>query len=220
MKPSTCLWLLERFINYAAIDAISLHELSRILDLLKSSTLTKILLSEGQCTSNAANILHYAILHCIETTKGTLGEDYRNKTIMVALHLMALCSMSSDDKANGSPQDEIAVTDSINTKQNLLKTVMMLHNVSEKPEDVFVQYLPCFLEAIKKPRANPPEKWDDESVFLRMLEVILMESGQKIIESRQTLDEVVRILIRCGSQKPDGKSGRDTDGSVIGARSR
>lgn len=220
MKPSTCLWLLERFINYAAAGAISLHELSRILDLLKSSTLTKILLSEKQRISNAANILDYAILHCIETTHGILSEDYRNKTMMVALHLMALCSMSSEDTANGVQQDEMAATDSINTKRNLLKTIMMLHNVSQEPENVFVQYLPYFLEAIKKPRGNPPEKWNDESVFLRMLEVIIEESGQKIIESRHTLDEVVRILIRCGSQQPEGKNGRDTDGSVTGARLR
>jgi hypothetical protein len=128
--------------------------------------------------------------------------------------------MSSEEKANGVQQDEMAAADFINTKQVLLKTVMMLHNVSQKPENVFVQYLPYFLEAIKKPRGNPPEKWNDESVFLRMLEVIVVESGQTIIESRHILDEVVRILIRCGSQQPEGKNGRDTDGSVIGARSR
>ncbi|KAI8575565.1 hypothetical protein K450DRAFT_261256 [Umbelopsis ramanniana AG] len=220
MNPSTAIWLLDRFIDCAARDAISLHELSRILDLLKSPTLSKILLNEERYMESAANILDCAILHCIETTHEPLSEENRYKIVLVALQLMALCSMSGKDIAMGVQQDKVTIIDSVNTKEKLVKTVMMLHGTSQKPEDVFVQYLPYFLETIAKPRGNAPEKWNDESISLRMLEVIIMESRHKVIESSDTVNKIVNVLVKCGSQQPDGKNGRDTDSSVIGARLR
>jgi hypothetical protein len=220
MKPSTAIWLLDQFIHYAAGDAISLLELSRILDLLKSPALTNMLLNEEQYIENAANILDCAILHCMETTHESLGEENRYKAVMVALQLMTLCSMSSKDIAIDVQKDEIDSIDSINTKRKLVRTVMMLHDASQKTEGVFVQYLPYFLKTITKPRGNAPEKWNDESISLRMLEVIITECGQTIVKNSDTLDKVVKILIKCGSQQPDGKNGRDTDISVISARLR
>lgn len=221
ISPTIALWLVSTFIQHSPPGAIHLSLLSKILSHVKSSNFTKVLLQDTTSVIDACDIFYYSMRNYVGTTHEKLSEENNYKVFITGIQLLAICSMAADNLEQEPMKSHQVSSGRLSDAQKLITdTIGGIYQPALPVDMVIAHYLSTLIESLGKYRGNEPERWNDETLHLRILEVVLTRIDLQVLVDKGVTEKIVNLLVRVGSLVKTGASGREIDSGRIEARIR
>ncbi|KAM3578245.1 hypothetical protein VKS41_009334 [Umbelopsis sp. WA50703] len=221
LSSSTALWLLAILFQYSPPKAVSLNTLNNILDFLKCSPTTRKLVDQTLDVTDACDVLYHSTSKYAEKVDEVLSDALRFKVIFTGTQLLAIKSINMDRYKNGNALSNTAFLDTESLPERMVfNSFRVLQHPVQEISLIYAHYLPTLLESLRLSRNHPPEQWDDNSVNMRMIEIMLDYMTPQALEDVGAPEQLVEILVRAGSKTNKSGDSRETNSSHIRTRIR
>ncbi|KAM3588326.1 hypothetical protein VKS41_000774 [Umbelopsis sp. WA50703] len=126
-----------------------------------------------------------------------------------------------DRYKNGNALSNTAFLDTESLPERMVfNSFRVLQHPVQEISLIYAHYLPTLLESLRLSRNHPPEQWDDNSVNMRMIEIMLDYMTPQALEDVGAPEQLVEILVRAGSKTNKSGDSRETNSSHIRTRIR
>ena len=179
------------------------------------------MMEEPLLVPHACAVLYYSTHNYAQVVEEVMSDALRYKVILTGTRLLALYSITNENFV-----DDVALsTSSISETAKLAKhfvfqTFSVLYRPAQDASTVYAHYLPTLLENFRMSRNEPPEHWKENSLPMRMVEVILETIEPQALEDEGAPEQLVEILVKAGSQSQENRSEREIDSSQVRTRIR
>lgn len=221
LSSSAALWLLSMLFQYSPPKAVSLNTLNRVLDFLKCAPTTRKLVDQTLDVTDACAVLCHSTTRYAEKVDEILSDALRYKVITIGTQFLAINSMNTERYMDGiSLNNSSSVNSNLFPEQMVFSTFRVLQHPAQDISAIYAHYLPTILEGLRLSRSEPPEHWNDSSVNMRMVEIMLEHINSQALEEVGVPEQLVEILVRAGSLANKTGNSRETDSSCIRTRIR
>ncbi|KAG2175449.1 hypothetical protein INT43_001096 [Umbelopsis isabellina] len=221
LSSSTALWLLSMLFQFSSPNAVSLNTLNRVLDFLKCAPTTRKLVDQVLNVTDACAVLCHSITKYAERVDEVLSDALRYKVITIGTQFLAINSINTESHKDGISLNNFSFSSpNLFPEQMVFSTFRALQHPAQEISAIYAHYLPTILEGLRLSRSEPPEQWNDNSVNMRMVEIMLDHINSQALEEVGVPEQLVEILVRAGSMASKSGNSRETDSSCIRTRIR